>query len=71
MGKATKATKKFVASGQLKKTIQQRHKHQQIRRKVEGRKGSKNLKSRNVAEEKDKNEDKDEEDIEVSKPQKR
>ncbi|KAF8970594.1 Noc2p family-domain-containing protein [Flammula alnicola] len=35
MGKATKATKKFVASGQLKKTIQARHKKQQITKKIQ------------------------------------
>ena len=39
--KATKATRKFAASGQLKKTIQQRRKHQDIKRKAERRKGSK------------------------------
>ncbi|PSS34248.1 hypothetical protein PHLCEN_2v1714 [Hermanssonia centrifuga] len=36
--KATKATRKFAASGQLKKTIQQRRKHQDIKRKTERRK---------------------------------
>lgn len=39
--KAAKATRKFAASGQLKKTIQQRRKHQDIRRKAERRKGTK------------------------------
>ena len=39
--KATKATRKFAASGQLKKTIQQRRKHQDLKRKAERRKGSK------------------------------
>lgn len=39
--KATKATRKFAASGQLKKTIQQRRKHQDIRRKVERRNATK------------------------------
>lgn len=39
--KAVKATRKFAASGQLKKTIQQRRKHQDIKRKAERRKGSK------------------------------
>ena len=38
--KAAKATRKFAASGQLKKTIQQRRKHQDIKRKAERRKGS-------------------------------
>jgi nucleolar complex protein 2 len=36
---ATKATKKYAASGQLKKSIQARHKHQQIQKKIQGRKG--------------------------------
>ena len=36
---ATKATKKYVASGQLKKSIQARHKQQQIKKKIQGRKG--------------------------------
>lgn len=39
--KATKATKKFAASGQLKKQIQSRHKHQQIKKKVQGRRAGK------------------------------
>lgn len=39
--KAVKATRKFAASGQLKKTIQQRRKHQDIKRKAERRKGNK------------------------------
>jgi nucleolar complex protein 2 len=38
MGRATKATKKYAASGQLKKSIQARHKHQQIKKKIQGRK---------------------------------
>jgi nucleolar complex protein 2 len=42
--KATKATKKFAASGQLKKQIQTRHKQQQIKRKVQGRRGGKGTK---------------------------
>jgi nucleolar complex protein 2 len=39
MGRATKATKKYAASGQLKKSIQARHKHQQIKKQIQGRKG--------------------------------
>jgi nucleolar complex protein 2 len=35
--KAVKATRKFAASGQLKKTIQARKKHQEIRRKTQGK----------------------------------
>lgn len=41
MGKATKATRKFAASGQLKKTIQARHKRQEVRKKIQARKTSK------------------------------
>lgn len=41
MGKASKATKKFASSGQLKKTIQARRKHQQIRKRVSGNKKGK------------------------------
>ena len=46
--KAAKSTRKFAASGQLKKTIQQRRKHQDIKRKAERRKntGSKKGKER-------------------------
>ena len=44
--KANKATRKFAASGQLKKAIQQRRKHQDIKRKVERRKGTKKGKER-------------------------
>ena len=36
---ASKATKKYAASGQLKKSIQARHKQQQIKKKIQGRKG--------------------------------
>jgi nucleolar complex protein 2 len=58
--KAAKSTKKFAASGQLKKTIEARRKHQQIRQKVEGRKGQKNGKSKTrleAREEKDSDQD--------------
>ena len=63
MGRATKATKKYVASGQLKKAIQARHKHQQIQKKIQGRKGKQKHKgqSRSLvtedAEEVDENDD--------------
>ena len=36
--KATKASRKYAASGQLKKEIQSRKKHQQIKRNIERRK---------------------------------
>ncbi|KAL0952733.1 hypothetical protein HGRIS_006964 [Hohenbuehelia grisea] len=42
MGKATKATKKFVSSGQLKKTIEARHKKQQIKKRMASRRGANN-----------------------------
>ncbi|KIJ61242.1 hypothetical protein HYDPIDRAFT_138099 [Hydnomerulius pinastri MD-312] len=41
MGKASKSTRKFASSGQLKKTIQTRKKHQQIKKKIQGRRGAK------------------------------
>ena len=44
---ASKATKKYAASGQLKKSIQARHKHQQIKKKIQGRKGKQNHKGQN------------------------
>lgn len=39
--KGAKATRKFAASGQLKKQIQARHKHQQLKKNIERRKGGK------------------------------
>lgn len=39
--KATKQTKKFASSGQLKKVIQARHKHQQIQKRTQGKRGVK------------------------------
>jgi len=39
--KAAKSARKFAASGQLKKTIQARHKHQQTKKKFEKRRGNK------------------------------
>ncbi|EJD05007.1 Noc2-domain-containing protein [Fomitiporia mediterranea MF3/22] len=39
--KANKASRKYAASGQLKKQIQSRKKHQQMKRNIEWRKGSK------------------------------
>ncbi|PBK92620.1 Noc2-domain-containing protein [Armillaria gallica] len=38
MAKASKSMKKFASSGQLKKTIEARRKHQQIRKKAQGKK---------------------------------
>ena len=39
--KAKKASRKYAASGQLKKEIQARKKHQQMKRTIERRKGGK------------------------------
>ena len=39
--KAAKSTRKFAASGQLKKTIDARRKHRDIKKKAERRKASK------------------------------
>ncbi|KAK0189752.1 Noc2-domain-containing protein [Armillaria mellea] len=41
MAKASKSMKKFASSGQLKKTIEARRKHQQIRKKAQGKKNGK------------------------------
>lgn len=42
MGRKTaKSARKFAASGQLKKTIQARHKYQQTKKKFEKRRGNK------------------------------
>jgi nucleolar complex protein 2 len=52
--KATKATKKFAAKGQLKKTIQARQKHNQIKKRAQGRKaGLGKSNNRNLNEERD------------------
>lgn len=37
---AKKSTKKFVTSGRLKKTIETRKKHQQLHKKIQGRRGT-------------------------------
>lgn len=39
--KANKASRKYAASGQLKKEIQARKKHQQLKRTIEKRRGPK------------------------------
>lgn len=38
MGKSSKQTRKFAASGQLKKTIQARKRHQEVKKRMERRK---------------------------------
>lgn len=62
MGKATKATKKYVSSGQLKKAIQARHKKQQITKKIQARRGNKGAKGKQTEGEGDDDEDEDAED---------
>jgi hypothetical protein len=47
--KAAKATRKFAASGQLQKTIQARKKHQEVRRKVQGKKSRQDTKGKQSA----------------------
>jgi nucleolar complex protein 2 len=37
--KVAKSARKFAASGQLKRTIQARHKHQEVKKKIERKKG--------------------------------
>ncbi|OBZ74646.1 hypothetical protein A0H81_05343, partial [Grifola frondosa] len=58
--KATKSTRKFAASGQLKKTIDARRKHRDIKKKAEKRKSSKG-KGREIVEDEDEAEIEDEE----------
>jgi len=61
MGKrVAKSARKFAASGQLKKKIQARHKHQQTKKKFEKRRGNKE-KSQPPAEVPKSDEDGDEE----------
>ncbi|KAG0700504.1 Noc2-domain-containing protein [Suillus ampliporus] len=40
MGKAAKSSRKFAASGKLKQAIQSRKKHQQMQKKIKGRRGA-------------------------------
>ena len=56
MGKASKATKKFASSGQLKKTIDARKKHQQVRKRIQGRKTAKPQQKQDDAPEEDEEE---------------
>jgi nucleolar complex protein 2 len=71
MGKATKATRKFAARGQLKKTIEARHKRQQVRRKIQARKASKPGESKTKPKEgSDEDEEDDVEEANVSQKKK-
>jgi nucleolar complex protein 2 len=72
MGKATKATKKYVASGQLKKAIQARHKRQEVTKKIQKRRGNKDSKGKGRALPSASHEDDDgDDDEEAQKPGKR
>ena len=63
--KAAKSTRKFAASGQLKKTIQARRKHRDIKKKVEKRQAAKG-KGKQVVEHSDVSEEEDDEAQETS-----
>ena len=63
--KAAKSTRKFAASGQLKKTIQARRKHRDIKKKAERRQAAKG-KGKSVDNDSDASEDDDEEVEETS-----
>ncbi|KAK0478737.1 Noc2-domain-containing protein [Armillaria novae-zelandiae] len=67
MAKASKSMKKFASSGQLKKTIEARRKHQQIRKKAQGKKSGK-PKSKAVE---DVDEDMDDDELVEEKPTKK
>lgn len=60
--KAAKSTRKFAASGQLKKTIQARRKHRDIKKKAERRQATKG-KGRDAERDSDASDD-DEEEVE-------
>ncbi|KAK1232188.1 Nucleolar Complex 2 protein [Marasmius sp. AFHP31] len=68
MGKATKKSmKKFASSGQLKKTIEARKKHQQIKKKMQGRRGNKGRPAAPEAEDEDEEDEEEVEDEPVGK----
>ncbi|KAK7035358.1 Nucleolar Complex 2 protein [Paramarasmius palmivorus] len=68
MGKATKKSmKKFASSGQLKKTIEARKKHQQIKKKFQNRRGNKGSKQQQPEPESGSEEEVDEEEANVKK----
>lgn len=69
--KAAKSTRKFAASGQLKKTIQNRKKHQQLQKKAAGRRGASNRefgKGKGKSGKEDEEEDGEADREEVTKP---
>jgi len=59
MGKAPKSSRKFAASGKLKQTIQSRKKHQQLRKKIDGRRGAHGKGNRRAVSEGDDDDDND------------
>ncbi|OAX38419.1 Noc2-domain-containing protein [Rhizopogon vinicolor AM-OR11-026] len=63
MGKAAKSSRKFAASGKLKQSIQSRKKHQQLRKKIEGRRGTHGKGKRRVTSEENGDDDDDEEKV--------
>ncbi|KAF7320891.1 Noc2-domain-containing protein [Mycena chlorophos] len=63
--KAAKSTKKFSASGQLRKTIDARRKHQKIKKRIAGKKDTKG--KQRAPEPVDDNDDNDDEEVPLSK----
>ncbi|KAF9048039.1 Noc2-domain-containing protein [Hymenopellis radicata] len=70
MGKASKATKKFASSGQLKKTIEARRKHQQVRKRIQSKKTVKGKQKAVEVPDDEDVEDEEEEEISTSKKRK-
>ncbi|KAA1466846.1 Noc2-domain-containing protein [Dentipellis sp. KUC8613] len=62
--KGAKATRKFAASGQLKKTIQARHKHQQIQKKIHKKQAAKKGKPARGKEREDEGAEEDDDEVE-------
>jgi nucleolar complex protein 2 len=67
MGKAAKSSRKFAASGKLKQSIQSRKKHQQLRKKIDGRRGAHAKGKRKATSEADGDDDDEKEVMEVTK----
>ncbi|KAG2123423.1 Noc2-domain-containing protein [Suillus clintonianus] len=63
MGKAAKSSRKFAASGKLKQTIQLRKKHQQTRKKIQGRRGAHGKGKKQAVTEEDGSDDDDEKEV--------
>ncbi|KAG1744451.1 Noc2-domain-containing protein [Suillus lakei] len=60
MGKAAKSSRKFAASGKLKQAIQSRKKHQQMQKKIQGRRGAHGKGKQQAVTEEDGSDDNDE-----------